>query len=119
MKKILLVMLCAAAVFTVSQAAPKRNAQTYEKNRLELIKPVKKGVLQLRPTFNSCGFYFGSSKVKSPVLEYRKSGSGKWLAAFTPVHFFENKNTRQNTDGQTHLPECLNETDIGNEFHCQ
>ena len=86
-------MLCSAALFSVSQAAPKRKAQTYEKNRLELIKPVKKGVLQLRPTFNSCGFYFGSSKVKSPVLEYRKSGSGKWLAAFTPVHFFENKNT--------------------------
>ena len=75
MKKILL-MLCAAALFSVSQAAPKSKAQTYEKNRLELIKPVKKGVLQLRPTFNSCGFYFGSSKVKSPVLEYRKSGSG-------------------------------------------
>ena len=67
----------------------------YENNRLELINPVKQGELLLRPTFNSCGFYFGTSKVENPILEFRKKGSGKWQLALTPEHFFENKNTKK------------------------
>ena len=84
----LLVCLVSASVY----AAPKK-AQVYEKNRLEIIKPMKAGELLLRPTFNSCGFYFGTDKVESPVLEFRKKGSSKWRTAFAPVHFFEDGNT--------------------------
>ena len=68
-------------------------ASPYEKNRLELIKPVKKGELLLRPTFNSCGFYYGTSKVEDPVLEFRKRGSSKWVKALAPIHYYEDKNT--------------------------
>ena len=84
----LLVCLVSVSVY----AAPKK-AQVYEKNRLEIIKPMKAGELLLRPTFNSCGFYFGIDKVESPVLEFRKKGSSKWRTAFAPVHFFEDGNT--------------------------
>ena len=84
----LLVCLVSVSVY----AAPKK-AQVYEKNRLEIIKPMKAGELLLRPTFNSCGFYFGTDKVESPVLEFRKKGSSKWRTAFAPVHFFEDGNT--------------------------
>ena len=49
----------------------------------------------LRPTFNACGFYFGTSKVENPIVEFRKKGSGKWQLALTPEHFFENKNTKK------------------------
>ena len=81
---ILMVLFAAAAVYC---------AQTYEKNRLEIIKPMKDNEILLRPTFNSCGFYFGTDKVDSPVLEFRKKGSSKWLEALTPVHFTEDGNT--------------------------
>ena len=65
----------------------------YEKNRLELAKPVKMGTLMFRPTFNACGFYFGTDKVADPVVQFRKKGASAWVDALTPVHFFEDKNT--------------------------
>ena len=86
-KKLLTVLFLLFAVPVICMAF------NYEKNRLELIKPVKSGKLLLRPTFNACGFYYGTSKVTDPVLEFRKSGSSKWQTAFTPIHFFEDKNT--------------------------
>ena len=108
MKKLLLSMLCFAALFSVCGAAKAKKsshmdkemakrskeilARPYEKNRLELAKPMKKGEILLRPTFNACGFYFGCDKVDNPVLEFRKKG-GQWQKAFTPVHFFEDGNT--------------------------
>ena len=110
MKKILLSLLCVAALFSVCQAAKTKAkksshmdkamaerqkkilARPYETNRLELAKPVRKGELLLRPTFHSCGFYFGTDKVNEPVLQFRKAG-GEWQKAFTPVHFHETENT--------------------------
>ena len=79
---------------TMSARQKKITNSPLENNRLELIKPVKKGVLQLRPTFNSCGFYFGCSKVKSPVLEFRKAGETEWQLALAPIHYFEDGNTK-------------------------
>lgn len=64
-----------------------------EKNRLELIKPMKQGELLTRPTFNSCGFYYGCGEVEDPVLQFRKQGTKEWQLAMTPVHFYENTNT--------------------------
>ena len=108
MKKLLLSLLCCTALFSVCSAAKAKKsthmdkemakrskailARPYEKNRLELAKPVKKGEMLLRPTFNSCGFYYGCDKVGTPVLQFRKQG-GEWQKAFAPVHFFENENT--------------------------
>ena len=89
-KKVFAALFCfiAAAVLC---AAPAKSI--YEKNRLEIIQPVESGKLLLRPTFNSCGFYYGTDKVESPVLEFRKKGADEWKKALTPVHFFEDKNT--------------------------
>ena len=110
LKRVVTVLLAAIIVPTVCLAAnPKKTGgmdkamaarqkkiieSPYEYNRLELIKPVKAGELLLRPTFNACGFYFGTSKVEDPVVEFRKKGTDKWLPALTPEHFFENKNTK-------------------------
>ena len=110
LKRYLAVLLTVVVVLPLaSSAAPKRTKSSmdkamiarqkkivgspYEKNRLELAKPVKKGVLMFRPTFNACGFYFGTDKVKDPVVQFRKKGEGDWQTALTPVHFFEDKNT--------------------------
>ena len=78
----------------MAERSKKILATPYEKNRLELIKPVKMGELLLRPTFNACGFYYGTDKVDNPVLQFRKAGESKWQDAFTPVHFFEDQNTK-------------------------
>ena len=82
---VLLLLFAAAALI----AAP---GTTLEKNRLELIKPVKQGVLFLRPTFHSCSFYYGTDKLENPIVKFRKAG-GEWKKAFTPEHYFEDKNT--------------------------
>ena len=106
MKKYLLLLI---AILTLSgYAAPRKKEQHLdkamaerqkkivnskrEKNRLELIKPMKEGELLTRPTFNSCGFYFGCDKIDNPVLQFRKKG-GEWQQAFAPVHFYEDGNT--------------------------
>ena len=76
-------------------AAPAAKTTKYEPNRLELIQPVNMGQLVLRPTFNSCSFYYGTDKLDEPVVKFRKQG-GAWRKAFTPTHFFEDKNTTTN-----------------------
>lgn len=88
MKLKFIVLALLFAVATIFAASTTK----YEENRLELIKPTKAGVLLLRPTFHSCSFYFGSDKLNAPVVEFRKKGE-KWRKAFTPEHYFENKNT--------------------------
>ena len=93
LKKSLTVLLVCCTAVLVCAAPAKKAKSLYEKNRLEIIKPMNAGELLLRPTFNSCGFYFGTDKVESPVLEFRKKGSSEWREAFTPVHFFEDGNT--------------------------
>lgn len=60
-----------------------------EKNRLNKIKPVKMGKLLLRPTFNSCGIYFGSPRVDNVALEFKKSTDTAWQKALNPDYFFE------------------------------
>ena len=50
-----LMLLMASAVLQAAEYVP-------EKNRFDLVKPVKMGELLLRPTFNACGFYFGTAK---------------------------------------------------------
>ena len=95
MKKLVILFVCAAAL---CQAAPKIANPVYkkvfvpEKNRVELLQPVKAGEMLLRPTFSSCGFYYGCGKVNNPVLQFRASGKA-WQNALTPVHFFEDKNS--------------------------
>ncbi len=95
MKKLILLFICAAAL---CQAAPKianpvfKKVFVPEKNRIELLQPVKAGELLLRPTFNSCSFYYGVGKVKNPVLQFRTAGK-PWQNALEPVHFFENENS--------------------------
>ena len=89
LKRCVLILLVAGGISGLCLAAK----QNFEKNRLEIIKPMKDNEILLRPTFNSCGFYFGTDKVDSPVLEFRKKGSSKWLEALTPVHFTEDGNT--------------------------
>ena len=88
----LFVLFAVLAAAVVTAAPTIKSAQNYEKNRLELIKPMKKGQLLLRPTFNSCSFYYGCGKLENPVLEFRKKG-GAWRRAFAPVHYFEDKYT--------------------------
>ena len=88
----LFVLFAVLAAAVVTAAPTIKSAQKYEKNRLELIKPMKKGQLLLRPTFNSCSFYYGCGKLENPVLEFRKKG-GAWRRAFAPVHYFEDKYT--------------------------
>lgn len=58
-------------------------------DRLKLINPMKQGELLLRPTFNACGVYFGSPRVKNVVLEFKKSTSDKWEKALAPEYFYE------------------------------
>ena len=60
-----------------------------EPTRLKLIAPVKMGELMLRPTFNSCSVYFGSTKRNSITLEYKKSSENVWQKALTPYFFTE------------------------------
>ena len=85
-----LFLIAALFLAITGYAAPK---SIYEKNRLELINPMKAGELMLRPTFMSCSFYYGTDKVSDPVLQYKKAGEKNWRKALTPVHFFENENT--------------------------
>ena len=74
-RKIFVMLLLFAAAALI--AAP---GIAYEKNRLELIKPVKQGVLFLRPTFHSCSFYYGTDKLENPIVKFRKAG-GEWKKA--------------------------------------
>ena len=62
MNKKVVLLLALVTAFIVT-AAPKAKATQYEPNRLELIQPVKMGQLVLRPTFNSCSFYYGTDKL--------------------------------------------------------
>jgi len=57
--------------------------------RLKQIAPAKQGELLLRPTFCSCGIYWGTPEQKSLSLEYRKVGSAQWKKALTPCYYKE------------------------------
>lgn len=59
------------------------------KKRLDVIKPVALGKLLLRPTFNSCGFYFGTKRVDNIAVEFKKSSAKNWNKALVPEFFFE------------------------------
>ena len=95
MKNLILFFICVAAL---CQAGPKIVNPQYkkvfvpEKNRIELLQPVKAGTMLLRPTFNSCSFYYGTGRVKNPVLQFRAAGKA-WQKALEPVHFHEDKNS--------------------------
>ena len=59
------------------------------KERLKLVKPVAQGKLLLRPTFNSCGFYFGTKRLKNITVEFKKSTAKNWEKALVPEFYFE------------------------------
>ena len=75
-------LLMASAVLQAAEYVP-------EKNRFDLVKPVKMGELLLRPTFNACGFYFGTAKKSDIKVEFKKSADSVWQAALTPEFFYE------------------------------
>ena len=67
---------------------------TSPRSRENLVKAVNPGELLLRPTFNSCGFYFGAPELKNPLLQFRKTGTVEWQSALSPVYFKEFRNYR-------------------------
>jgi len=56
---------------------------------LEQIAPAKPGELLLRPTFCSCGVYWGTPKQESITLEFRKAGTQAWRQALPPHYYNE------------------------------
>ena len=84
-KKLLLPLL----LLMMTPMAVKAAGYTPEPNRYDLVKPVKMGKLLLRPTFNACGFYFGTAQKTDIKVEFKKSSEENWQAALTPEFFYE------------------------------
>ncbi len=62
--------------------------------RIEKIKPVAKGELRVRPTFNACGIVWGADETPGIALEWRRKGDGAWRPT-PPMPWFGNvKNYR-------------------------
>lgn len=93
----------AMSVCAVSAAPQYRERPEKERAmRLSRIDPVKAGELRVRPTFNSCGIYWGAEKpIEGFVVRYRKdsrsaaaSQDGEWKVAEWIEYFPETKDYR-------------------------
>ncbi len=82
-----------AALPDVASVAESARPKASFAERAAIIRAVGEGELRLRPTFNSCGVYYGSTNA-GLKLEYRKQGAEAWLPVANCPYFEETKDYR-------------------------